>query len=326
MRRILSREALTRLACMIVLGGLGIPNFRLLTAIQAEPPQVALESLTPSTPSEAKATPGPMVEDDPEIEKLVEAHNTIRDENELPPLTINPMLNAAARVHSLDMASHNLMAHEGSDGSTPSERIARQKYKYQKVAENVAQGYQTIDAVMEGWMNSPHHRENILGEYKEIGAARVESEDGTPYWTVEFATAWRVLDPEVASQKLVDAINNVRARAGKPPLRTRTVLKSVAMQHAQSLAEADEHAGERSEERENPLNKVAEQGYQYRSLAMAGASAQPDASEVVQTWTNQGDGQVNLLGNFSDVGAGYAVDKAGRPFWTVILSLPLRRP
>ena len=48
---------------------------------------------------------------------------------------------------------------------------------------------------MTAWMNSPHHRENILGDYSEIGVARAEAADGVPYWCVEFGRPFPRLDP-----------------------------------------------------------------------------------------------------------------------------------
>ncbi len=52
-----------------------------------------------------------------------------------------------------------------------------------KAAENVAQGYRGGAAMHEGWMNSDGHRENILGDFTDIGIAYVES--GGTTWGVE---------------------------------------------------------------------------------------------------------------------------------------------
>ena len=56
---------------------------------------------------------------------------------------------------------------------------------YQAAAENIAQGYSTGQAVLNGWLGSTGHRENIEnGNYTHHGVGYVE--DGH-YWTHVFA-------------------------------------------------------------------------------------------------------------------------------------------
>ncbi|KAF4031209.1 Cysteine-rich secretory protein family [Phytophthora infestans] len=83
----------------------------------------------------------------------------------LSPLCLNKKLHTAAQRHSDDMAIKDYMAHDGSDGSSMSERITQAGYVWSAVAENVAAGQVNVDAVMVAWINSPEHLENIMGEY-----------------------------------------------------------------------------------------------------------------------------------------------------------------
>jgi uncharacterized protein YkwD len=47
----------------------------------------------------------------------------------------------------------------------------RQGYRYRLIGENLALGYRGT-AVVDGWMHSPAHRENILqSEFDEVGIA-----------------------------------------------------------------------------------------------------------------------------------------------------------
>ena len=56
--------------------------------------------------------------------------------------------------------------------------------------ENIAYGYATANAVMQGWLNSPGHRANIeRASYRAIGVAAAASSSGTIYWTQEFGTS-----------------------------------------------------------------------------------------------------------------------------------------
>src|SRR5690242_12010288 len=73
-----------------------------------------------------------------DLSALLELHNKARAEADLGPLKRNDKLDEAARVHARDMADHDKMTHEGSDGSDAAQRVKRQGYHYQEVGENVA--------------------------------------------------------------------------------------------------------------------------------------------------------------------------------------------
>lgn len=120
------------------------------------------------------------------VARLVEAHNREREKADLPPLSVDPRLEEAARRHALDMAARSRMSHKGSDGSSPFQRMEKQGYHFRRAAENVAAGASTVDSVMEGWMKSPPHRRNILGPYTQIGASLATDSDGLSYWCVTF--------------------------------------------------------------------------------------------------------------------------------------------
>lgn len=109
-----------------------------------------------------------------------------------PPLQLSAMLNRAALIHAQDMARHDHFEHEGTDGSTPAERITRVGYRWRNVAENIAAGAPSAESVVDGWIKSPGHCANIMGaEYKEMGIAfalETKSDAGI-YWSQEFGTA-----------------------------------------------------------------------------------------------------------------------------------------
>ncbi|KUF88245.1 mRNA-capping enzyme subunit alpha [Phytophthora nicotianae] len=96
---------------------------------------------------------------------MLAAVNKQRATKGLSPLCLNKKLHSAAQRHSDDMAAKDYMAHDGSDGSTMSERITQAGYDWSAVAENVAAGQVDVDAVMVAWINSPEHLENIMGDY-----------------------------------------------------------------------------------------------------------------------------------------------------------------
>lgn len=99
-------------------------------------------------------------------------------------VTWNDQLATAALNHSNDMYSNNYFSHTGITGSTAGDRIAAAGYIWRAYGENIAKGYSTEQAVMDGWLKSEGHCRNIMSPlFKEMGVARV----GT-YWSQEFGS------------------------------------------------------------------------------------------------------------------------------------------
>jgi uncharacterized protein YkwD len=108
-----------------------------------------------------------------------------------PALTLDARLTQAAREHSRDMAAHGYMDHRAPDGSLPGERVSRTGYRWLAVGENLASGMSTADAVVKGWLGSPHHCANLMGaQFRQMGAAFAVNLDakGAVYWTQVFGT------------------------------------------------------------------------------------------------------------------------------------------
>lgn len=103
-------------------------------------------------------------------EKILELTNQKRAEQGLSPLTINSKLNESAQRKAGDMFAFNYWAHISPSGRNPWSFFQEVGYKYVYAGENLARDFMDSDAVIEAWMNSPTHRDNILNSnYKEIG-------------------------------------------------------------------------------------------------------------------------------------------------------------
>jgi uncharacterized protein YkwD len=140
----------------------------------------------PSPSRKPSADTGPLTGDAALEAEVIELVNAERRRARCPEVHLDKRLRSAARGHSADMARHNEMSHEGSDGSSPWDRAERAGYDA-ALSENVAVGYGTAEAVMDGWMNSPGHRDNILNcEARATGVGLAHSANGTPYWTQMF--------------------------------------------------------------------------------------------------------------------------------------------
>lgn len=111
-----------------------------------------------------------------------------------PPLTLSPLLSRAALAHAKDMSAHKLFEHRGSDGSKPADRVLRAGYDWAAVAENIALGAASAEAVVQGWLDSPGHCVNIMGaQYREMGLAYFTdfARKGDIYWAQTFGTQKR---------------------------------------------------------------------------------------------------------------------------------------
>ena len=106
-------------------------------------------------------------------EGTVEQTNIQRAQNNLASLSINAQLTAMAQAKVDDMFTNQYFAHESPIGEGPGDLAKSAGYEYIMVGENLALGNFKDDmALVDAWMNSPGHRENILNsEYTEIGVA-----------------------------------------------------------------------------------------------------------------------------------------------------------
>lgn len=116
-----------------------------------------------------------------EVIRLV---NEIRTARGLSALTANWQLSRVARYKSQDMHDNGYFAHNSPTYGTPFQMMKSFNISYRTAGENIAKGYRTPQAVVDGWMNSEGHRANILNaSFKEIGVGYVA--DGN-YWTQMF--------------------------------------------------------------------------------------------------------------------------------------------
>ena len=100
-----------------------------------------------------------------------------------PPLAWSETLAAVAQLHCEDMEAAGRLSHRGTNGSFLDERLEQEGYTALVWAENLAIGVETEMEVVEEWLNSPGHCENImLPDVLEMGVAT-----SGPYWTMILA-------------------------------------------------------------------------------------------------------------------------------------------
>jgi uncharacterized protein YkwD len=100
-------------------------------------------------------------------------------------LVMEDLINLQAEKHAVNMAKGRTpFGHQGFG-----DRVKAIKSKTGFVsasAENVAYGDMTAKEVVQGWINSPTHRKNLLGNYTHIGIGVARSKNGRVYFTQLF--------------------------------------------------------------------------------------------------------------------------------------------
>lgn len=158
---------------------------------------------SPGNPSPGDPGPGdPACASSPEAQAMLDAVNAFRAQPRqcgsrgnfpaVGALTWSCQLETAALVHSRDMAQNSFFDHTGSDNSSAGQRATRAGYSWRTWGENIAAGYRSVDAVMQGWINSSGHCANMMNaNFRNLGSAKF-SLSGSPYgvyWTQVFGAS-----------------------------------------------------------------------------------------------------------------------------------------
>ena len=148
---------------------------------------IPVETPDPETPD--PETPAPETPDaaapeefEAEVVRLV---NIEREKNGLSALkSDNEKLNRAADIRAEELTTS--FSHTRPSGADCFSVLIERGIKYCAAGENIAYGYRTPAEVVEGWLNSPGHRANILtGSFTHIGVGY--NENGN-YWVQLFIT------------------------------------------------------------------------------------------------------------------------------------------
>lgn len=117
--------------------------------------------------------------------QVVALVNKERAKEGLSELRIDTKVEAAAQVRAKEIQSS--FSHTRPNGSNFATALKESGASYRGAGENIAWGQKTPEAVVEGWMNSPGHRQNIMNEkFTSIGVGNVQNGSGTQYWAQLF--------------------------------------------------------------------------------------------------------------------------------------------
>ncbi len=116
--------------------------------------------------------------------KVVELTNAERAKQGLAPLTLDTELSKVARTKSQDMKNKNYFDHNSPTYGSPFDMMKSFGISYKSAGENIAMGQTSPEQVVQAWMDSPGHRENIMNaSFTHIGVGHVASGN---YWTQMF--------------------------------------------------------------------------------------------------------------------------------------------
>jgi|SRR5690625_2445783 len=118
--------------------------------------------------------------------QVLELTNQERAKYGLKALQIDYELSRVAREKSRDMQINNYFDHNSPVYGSPFDMMRAYGINYRSAGENIARGQRTPEEVVNAWMNSPGHRENILNNsFTHIGIGYVDQGN---YWTQQFIT------------------------------------------------------------------------------------------------------------------------------------------
>lgn len=164
---------------------LAIANTATGCALMANVERTAIApSPQPTAPPAMPANPSEFREMEQTVHQMV---NQYRQSQNLPPLTLDERISEQARQHSEAMASGEVgFSHQGFDSRL--EAIA-QTIPYRGAAENVAYniGYPNpAKQAVRGWIESPGHQKNMVGNYDLSGVGIAQNPKGEYYYTQIF--------------------------------------------------------------------------------------------------------------------------------------------
>ena len=108
-------------------------------------------------------------------ETVIAEMNVHRAAAGLPPLREDDRLIRVADLRMRDMLDLGYWAHVAPDGRSPFELLRPSGYLFQSAGENLASGFETAELLVQSWMESKGHRDNIMSAtYQDCGVAVIE--------------------------------------------------------------------------------------------------------------------------------------------------------
>lgn len=158
-----------------------------------------------------------------EDHSIVTLMNNERHKSGLKPLQSDQALVNSANDKALDMIERDYWSHETPDGQPPWQFFEQNGYEFVLAGENLAKHFNTPEGVVNGWMNSPTHRDNILKEgYSQVGVSVVSGMLGSQQTVLVVAhygspEQRKTVQPAVSNDSVLGANSQSEAKSDNKP-------------------------------------------------------------------------------------------------------------
>jgi uncharacterized YkwD family protein len=236
--------------------------------------------------------------------EVIRLTNIERERQGLAPLKTDARLTETAQEKSLDMASNHYFSHDSPTYGSPFEMMDSFGITYYSAGENIARGQITPKEVVEAWMDSEGHRENILHpDFTHIGVGYVENGH---YWTQQFI---KRLDDSVNQleyeKRVVELTNKEREKRGLSPLLIDQQLMEVARTKSKDMAK-ENYFDHTSPNYGSPFDMMEHFGVHYVTAGENIARGQFTPEEVVEAWMESEGHRANILNpEYTHIGVGF---------------------
>ena len=145
-----------------------------------------------------------------------------------------------------------------------------------------------------------------------------------PLSVLSEAAGSRPAAASAVAAEVVELTNAERRLRGRARLRANPLLMRAAQLHAEQMA----HAGQMAHVLPDAAypsaeDRLAGAGYRWQTCGENVALGQRSAAEVVDSWMHSHAHRRNILSpDFTELGVGYAIDRAGRPYYVQVFGNP----
>ncbi|RNB88403.1 hypothetical protein EDM59_04560 [Brevibacillus nitrificans] len=116
------------------------------------------------------------------VKQVADLVNQERAKAGLKPVEMDASLNNVAQAKAADMSNNNYFDHTSPTYGSPFDMMKQFGVSFMTAGENIAMGQRTAEEVMNQWMNSEGHRQNIMNpSFTKIGVGYING-----YWVQEF--------------------------------------------------------------------------------------------------------------------------------------------
>ncbi|MCL1843877.1 MAG: CAP domain-containing protein [Defluviitaleaceae bacterium] len=119
----------------------------------------------------------------PETDLLAEV-NRARAAQGVAELAFNAEVSRLAEYRSEEMASLHFFCTRSRIYGEPDEMLVRFGVPFDAVGVNIAKGQDTAEEVLQAWLSSPRHTENLLNAKFTSAGVGLSCDDGIPVWTL----------------------------------------------------------------------------------------------------------------------------------------------